>query len=165
MFSILVALKYQLFSLKFLKKYWNLQTSFPDMEIVCRLKLTLLWLCCTGVTVSLQYIRGKAFAAAFVKVSIYSLIDSLESGEGLEFYMYIPKSIKAPAFCSLCGGELINKTKTFCHHAIHMIFPLHPKHWVWLTVVCFSFFFLSLFMNSPKSQATLSHSLCRKFDL
>ena len=72
--------------------------------------------------------QGKTFAAAFVKVSIYSLIDSLESGEGLEFYMYIPKSVKAPAFCSLCGGELINKTKTFCHHAIHTIFPLHPKY-------------------------------------
>lgn len=165
MFSILVALKISTIQSQILEKVLKFATSFPDMEKVCRLKLTFLWLCCTGVTVSLQYIRGKAFAAAFVKVSIYSLIDSLESGEGLEFYMYIPKSVKAPAFCSLCGGELINKTKTFCHHAIHTIFPLHPKYWVWLTVVCFSFFFLSLFMNSLKSQATLSHSLCRKFDL
>ena len=52
------------------------------------------------VTVSLQYIRGKAFAfaAALVKVSVYSLFDSLESGESLKFYMYIPKSVQTQLF-------------------------------------------------------------------
>ena len=41
----------------------------------------------------------------------YSLFDSLESGESLKLYMYIPKSVQTQLF-ALCGGKLIDETKT-----------------------------------------------------